>query len=127
MPKLSKESARQHRGEAEVFQEWADEIDGYAASFVLLTEPSDLTPLLKGLPGDLCQCPHWGYVFKGTMTFRYADGSEETFAAGDAYYTPPGHAPRTTAGTEFVIFSPADQMAETEAAIERNMAALQPG
>ena len=26
---------------------------------------ADFTPLLVGLPGDLCQCPHWGYVVEG--------------------------------------------------------------
>ena len=24
----------------------------------------DFTPLFKGLPDDLCQCPHWGYVIE---------------------------------------------------------------
>ena len=26
---------------------------------------ADFTPLFEGLPGDLCQCPHWGYVARG--------------------------------------------------------------
>src|SRR5205814_1940573 len=30
-------------------------------------------PLLKGLPDDSCQCPHWGYVFAGQLTVRYPD------------------------------------------------------
>ena len=45
----------------------------------------DATPLLKGLPGDACPCPHWGYVLKGRLTYRFAD-HEEVFKAGDALY-----------------------------------------
>ena len=127
MPKLSKETASTQRGEADIFQEWADEIDGYAASFVALSQPGDLTPMLKGLPNDQCQCPHWGYMFKGTQTFRYADGSEETFAAGDAFYVPPGHAPRTTADTEFLQFSPAEELRQTSEVIMKNMQGMQAG
>ena len=57
----------------------------------------DGTPLLKGLPGDRCQCPHWGYVLKGRLTYRFAD-HEEVFEAGDAFYLPPGHVPLAEAG-----------------------------
>ena len=46
----------------------------------------------SGLPDDSCQCPHWGYVLKGELTFRFAD-REEVFEAGDAFYLPPGHVP----------------------------------
>ena len=27
-----------------------------------LAAGTDIAPLLQGLKGDLCQCPHWGYV-----------------------------------------------------------------
>ncbi len=59
----------------------------------------DLTPLLKGLPDDRCQCPHWGYVLKGRMTVKYKD-HEEIVNAGDAYYLAPGHKAMFDAGTE---------------------------
>ena len=36
--------------------------DGYTVNFTSIRENSDLAPLLKGLPGDSCQCPHWGYM-----------------------------------------------------------------
>src|SRR5207245_7421707 len=32
--------------------------------------PHDLAPLLKGLPDDRCQCPHWGFLFKGRIVVR---------------------------------------------------------
>ncbi|MDZ7685360.1 MAG: hypothetical protein U5O39_10495 [Gammaproteobacteria bacterium] len=33
--------------------------------------------------GDLCQCPHWGTVVKGSIRVTYADGSEEVVRAGE--------------------------------------------
>jgi hypothetical protein len=27
----------------------------------------DLRPHLAGLPGDMCQYPHWGYLLEGTL------------------------------------------------------------
>ena len=43
--------------------------------------------MLKGLPGDRCDCPHWGYVFKGRLIWTFGD-REEVFEAGDAFYVP---------------------------------------
>ena len=45
--------------------------DGYTVNFTSIREDSDLAPLLKGLPGDSCQCPHWGYMIAGRLTVRY--------------------------------------------------------
>jgi hypothetical protein len=63
---------------------------------------------LKGLPEDMCQCSHYGYVLKCRMRVRYAD-REEAVEAGDAYYLVPGHAPMMEAGTEIVEFSPKEE------------------
>ena len=82
--------------------------------------------MLKGLPGDSCQCPHWGYLLAGRITVSYAD-HEEVYQAGDAFYMPPGHVPAAEAGTEFVQFSPTDQLAVTLAAMKANAAAMQAG
>jgi hypothetical protein len=102
-------------------------LEGYTANFTSFREDIDATPLLKGLPDDRCQCPHWGYVVNGAVTFRYADG-EEVFEAGDAFYTPPGHIPvKHEPGTEVVFFSPAEELEKTEAVMQRNMQAMQVG
>lgn len=71
---------------------------------------ADATPLLKGLPGDLCQCPHWGAVLKGSIHVRYADGTEEVVDAGDVYYWPPGHTVWVDEDYEAVEFSPSGPM-----------------
>jgi hypothetical protein len=70
----------------------------------------DFTPLFKGLPGDMCQCPHWGYVLSGSIHLRYADGTEEVTRAGEAYYWPGGHTGWTEEGVVFVEFSPTEQI-----------------
>jgi hypothetical protein len=54
------------------------------------------------------------------MTVSYPD-HKEVIEAGDAFYMPPGHTPAAEAGTEFIMFSPADLLAETEAAIAKAM------
>lgn len=87
--------------------------------------PHNLAPLLKGLPGDLCPCPHWGYLFKGKIIVRYAD-HEETITAGQAFYLSPGHAPEALENCELVQFSPADQMVEVIATITRNAQMMNP-
>ncbi|HYZ80839.1 MAG TPA: cupin domain-containing protein [Solirubrobacteraceae bacterium] len=123
MPKVSKDSAAQHHNHGPV-EEWSEDIDGYTVNFVSFGVDIDSTPLLKGLPDDLCQSPHWGYVLKGRVTYRFAD-REETHEAGDAFYVPAGHAQLVDAGTELVQFSPADELRPVSEAIMRNMQAMQ--
>lgn len=102
--------------------EWAD----IHVGFETYNEDFDLAPLLKGLPDDMCQCPHYGYVLKGRMRVNYVD-REEKIKAGDAYYLTPGHAPIMEAGTEIVEFSPKDEYQKTMEVAERNLAAMQEG
>ncbi len=92
--------------------------------FETYNEEFDIAPLLKGLPDDMCQCPHWGYLLEGRMRVRYAD-REEVVEAGDAYYMEPGHSPTMEAGTELVEFSPKDEYRKTMEVAERNLAAMQ--
>lgn len=101
-----------------------EEVDGYVIGFESFREDADGTPLFRGLPDDRCQSPHWGYVFEGRVTFRYAD-REETFAAGDAYFAPPGHVPVVAAGTRVVEFSPAAEYGRTMEVVGRNLEAMQ--
>lgn len=69
----------------------------------------DTTPLFKGLHGDLCQCPHWGFVLRGQLTTTDAAGAQETVTANDLFYWPPGHNVRVDADAEIVMFSPQDE------------------
>jgi mannose-6-phosphate isomerase-like protein (cupin superfamily) len=124
MPKVSKESAK-HEDYGPV-DSWHEEVDGHTIEFVHFKQDIDSTPMLKGLPGDQCHCPHWGYVLKGTVTFTI-DGQEEILKPGDAFYVPPGHLQRAEAGTEYLQFSPAKEMAEVEQQIMKNMQQMQAG
>jgi hypothetical protein len=84
---------------------------------------ADLRPLLAGLPGDVCSCPHWGYVLEGAITMRYSDGTEETSRAGDAYYWPAGHVGWTDEGVVFVEFSPTEEIRPVLAHVGAQLAA----
>ena len=66
----------------------------------------DTTELFKGLDGDLCQCPHWGYVIRGRITTTDASGARETVNANDLFYWPPGHNINVEEDADFVMFSP---------------------
>jgi hypothetical protein len=125
VPKISKQSATQG-GDYGPVVDRNEELEGYRISFTAFREDIDATPLLKGLPDDRCQCPHWGYVITGRLTFRFPD-RDEVYEAGDAFYTQPGHIPvQHQPGTEIVMFSPAHELRETEAVMMRNMQAMQP-
>ncbi|MFF5706397.1 hypothetical protein ACFY7H_28520 [Streptomyces sp. NPDC012794] len=79
--------------------------------FFRLPEGTDMSEPLKGMPEDMCQCPHWGYILKGRLRMRTAQGDEE-YGAGDAYYWSPGHVPVALEDTEFVEFSPTAEFRE---------------
>jgi hypothetical protein len=121
MPKISRETAPnvQDAGPA---VDLGGHLDDYTVDFVTIRQGHSLAEMLRGLPGDSCQCPHWGYLFAGKLTITYAD-HEEVYEAGDAYYMTPGHVPAAETGSEFIQFSPKEQLAETMAAIRANMSA----
>jgi quercetin dioxygenase-like cupin family protein len=81
-------------------------------------------PFLKGLPANACQCPHWGYCFKGKLIVRYTEGHEETVTAGEAYYMPPGHVPEFLEDTETLEFSPKAELDRTMSIVKKNMSAM---
>ena len=125
MAKISKDTATQGGDYGPVVDRY-EELEGYRIGFTTFKEDIDGTPLLKGLPDDRCQCPHWGYVIAGKVTFRFPD-RDEVYEAGDAFYTPAGHIPgKHQPGSEVVMFSPAEQLRETEAVMMKNMQAAQP-
>jgi quercetin dioxygenase-like cupin family protein len=126
MPKVSKNSATQG-GEFGPVTDRSDELDAYTAGFRTFHVDMDQSPMLKGLPNDECQCPHWGYVIKGRFTYR-CGGREEVFEAGDAFYLPPGHVGvANEPDSEMIQFSPSEELKKTEQVIMKNMQAMQAG
>jgi hypothetical protein len=126
MAKVSKETAK-GGGDFGPVVDRSEDLEGYRISFATFREDIDATPFMDGLPDGRCQCPHWGYVISGAVTFRFPD-HDEVYEAGDAFYTPPGHIPvKHQPGSEVVMFSPADELEKTEAVMMKNMqAAIQP-
>ena len=122
MPKTSKASASKVESVEGILEDRSEDLDGYTAGFTSFQAEMDSAPFFQGLPDDRCQCPHWGYVIKGKITYRFAD-REETYEAGDAYYVPPGHTPLVYDGNEIVEFSPTAELAKTMEVLNRNMAA----
>ncbi|HVM52887.1 MAG TPA: hypothetical protein VM262_06790 [Acidimicrobiales bacterium] len=77
----------------------------------------------KGLPDDACQCPHWGLLLKGEWGVPMSDGTELTIRAGEAYYLPPGHRFEVVTDSEYVEFSPTEDLQKTYAVVAANQAA----
>ena len=77
-----------------------------SGEYLSLSAGVDTTPLFQGLEGDMCQCPHWGFVLRGQLTTTDADGVHETVNANDLFYWPPGHNVKVDEDAEIVMFSP---------------------
>lgn len=95
---------------------------GLNVSFQRFPKGFDLAPLLRGLPGDACQCPHWGYVTKGRLVI-VQEGGEVRVGPGEAYHMPPGHSVRFEEDTELVELSPPAELAKTMKVIAANLPA----
>jgi uncharacterized cupin superfamily protein len=92
-----------------------------SAEYFSLGAGTDISPLLVGLEGNLCQSPHWGYVLQGTLTVTYADGTRETVEKGDLFYWPSGHTVKVGEDAELVLFSPQHEHGEVIAHMLRKM------
>ena len=85
------------------------DVTGYgkiSGEYFTLAAGVDTTPLFQGLEGNLCQCPHWGFVLHGQITTTDRAGRQETVGANDLFYWPPGHNVWVDADAEIVMFSP---------------------
>jgi hypothetical protein len=107
-----------------VVEDRHEDVDGTTIQFLTFREDVDAAPLMRGLPDDRCNCPHWGYVFKGKLTFDLGD-RQEVYEAGDAFHLTHGHIPRAEPGTEYLQFSPAEELHAVSAHMQKNMAAMQ--
>ena len=86
--------------------------------------PPDESPF-TGLPGDRCQCDHWGYLFEGAFRVTYTDGTaDEVVHAGEAYHLRPGHFVQTLKPVQLIELSPVEEHNRTMAAVTRNMGAV---
>jgi hypothetical protein len=80
--------------------------DKISGEYFTLSAGVDTTELFQGLEGNLCQCPHWGFVLRGQITTTDAKGARETVNTNDLFYWPPGHSVKVDADAEIIMFSP---------------------
>jgi hypothetical protein len=97
------------------FADWG----GITVAFEKAHAGQDASAMVKGLPDDRCQAPHWGYLFSGEIVVDYADRSE-TVVAGQAYYIEPGHRISFLSDSEALEFTPTSELEKTFQAIRRN-------
>lgn len=100
--------------------EWGDS----AVAYVEMSAGADASPLLKGLPNDMCACPHWGYMLKGAIHVRYTDGKEEICKAGEMFHWPAGHTVWVEEDTSFVEFSPRKELKKVYDHVGEKVAAM---
>lgn len=84
----------------------ASGLGAISGEYFSLAAGVDTTPLFQGLEGDLCQCPHWGFVLSGQLTTTDAAGIREAVGANDLFYWPSGHNVKVESDAEIVMFSP---------------------
>lgn len=80
--------------------------DRISGEYFSLAAGVDTTELFKGLEGNACQSPHWGFVLRGRITTTDARGNRETVKAHDLFYWPPGHNVKVEEDAELIMFSP---------------------
>ena len=97
---------------------------GMIVSYETFPKGTDATPFFKGLPDDMCQSQHWGYLIKGRVRIKRRDG-EAVLKTGDVYYLEPGHVPVFEEDTEILEFSPKKEYQQTIDIFEKNRAAAQ--
>ncbi len=69
--------------------QWGDLEIGYT----VLNSPTSSEGGYEGLPGGICNCPHYGYVFQGTVRCVYPNSelADEVAGPGEVYFFRPGH------------------------------------
>ena len=103
------------------FADWG----GITVAFEKAHAGQDASAMVKGLPDDRCQAPHWGYLFTGKIVVDYGDRSE-TIEAGQAYHVAPGHRITFLEDSEALEFTPTAELEQTFEAVRRNAAAAGP-
>lgn len=79
---------------------------GMTNAIIRLAAGFDARPAFRGLEGDHCQVPHWGYVISGLLKLWMQDGSCRSYAPGEVFTWEPGHAPAADKDTEYLELSP---------------------
>ncbi|WP_040830198.1 hypothetical protein [Nocardia jiangxiensis] len=91
--------------------------------FTRTAGPRDCTELYRvgGMPGGVCPCPHYGYIYSGTIRATYPNTGlpDETATAGEVYFFPAGHILIYEEATEALEINPAYALKQCMDVIER--------
>lgn len=86
---------------------WGDMELGYTT----VHAPLDCSEMYRfgKLPGGVCPCPHYGYLFEGRMRAIYpgSDWPDEVIEAGEAFFIPSGHVLKYEEPTRVFELNPA--------------------
>ncbi len=100
-------------------EQWGD----MEVGFTTVDGPLDCTDLYRhgGMPGGVCMCPHYGYIFSGSMRAVYPDTGrpDEIATAGEAYFFPAGHILVYDEPTSALEFNPAHALQACMDVMER--------
>lgn len=106
-------------GESFRSEQWGDMEVGYTIAHGGL----DCTELYQigGMPGGVCPCPHYGYIFEGSLRATYPNTGmpDETATAGEAYFIPAGHILMYDEPTKALEFNPAYALKQCMDTIQR--------
>ena len=86
-----------------------------------LSEPANISGMYDGLPGGVCPCPHYGYVFSGRVRCVYPDSelADEVAETGDVYFFQSGHYLIYEEPSQVLEFNPAAALARVMDVLER--------
>jgi hypothetical protein len=89
----------------------------------VVNAPLDCTQLYEvgGMPGGVCPCPHYGYIFSGSIRAVYPNSGEpdELATAGEAYFFPAGHILMYDEPTSALELNPAFALGQCMDAMQR--------
>jgi hypothetical protein len=94
---------------------------GMTVAFSEMPAGTDFTPFLEGLDNNSCHCPHYGYIFEGSVRLIYDDGTEEVTKAGEVFYWKPGHTAIVEEDLKLMDFSPDKEMDEVVSHLLKKM------
>ncbi|WP_207839706.1 hypothetical protein [Williamsia soli] len=79
--------------------------DDMIVNYVKMPAGADFTAAFSLLQNGHCQCPHYGYVLRGSI-YTTSNGDRTVYVAGDVFFWAPGHIPGAIEESEYVDFAP---------------------
>lgn len=100
------------------------ELDEMTITFSRLPRSTNLHSILRGLPGDRCPSPHWGYVISGRLRLHTATGAHDV-EQGQAFYVEAGHTKEALEDAVVFEVSPTGAARELSEHLQRQIALAQ--